>query len=88
MAVLYGILVAFLAIALMWWTDNRSEITYGMSGPMTTIITMNSTRSATEEQKAQAARDLRAFLSENDISMIKVSNGDSSPDLVVFDPTQ
>lgn len=87
LAVPYGILVAFLAIALMWWTDNRSEITYGMSGPMTTITTMNSTRSATEEQKAQAARDLRAFLSENDISMIKVSNGDSSPDLVVFDPT-
>lgn len=86
LAVPYGILVAFLAIALMWWTDNRSEITYGMSGPMTTITTMNSTRSATEEQKAQAARDLRTFLSENDISMIKVSNGDSSPDLVVFDP--
>lgn len=70
----------------MWWTDNRSEITYGMSGPMTTITMMNGTRSATAEQKAQAARDLRAFLSENDISMIKVSNGDSSPDLVVFDP--
>ena len=87
LAVPYGVLVAFLAIAFMWWTDNRSEITYGMSGPMTTITTMNSTRSATEEQKAQAARDLRAFLSENDISMIKVSNGDSSPDLVVFDPT-
>ena len=53
---------------------------------MTTITMMNGTRSATAEQKAQAARDLRAFLSENDISMIKVSNGDSSPDLVVFDP--
>lgn len=87
MAVPYGVLVAFLAIAFMWWTDNRSEITYGMSGPMTTITMMNGTRSATAEQKAQAARDLRAFLSENDISMIKVSNGDSSPDLVVFDPT-
>lgn len=86
MAVPYGVLVAFLAIAFMWWTDNRSEITYGMSGPMTTITMMNGTRSATAEQKAQAARDLRAFLSENDISMIKVSNGDSSPDLVVFDP--
>ena len=86
MAVPYGVLAAFLAIAFMWWTDNRSEITYGMSGPMTTITMMNGTRSATAEQKAQAARDLRAFLSENDISMIKVSNGDSSPDLVVFDP--
>lgn len=86
LAVPYGVLVAFLAIAFMWWTDNRSEITYGMSGPMTTITMMNGTRSATAEQKAQAARDLRAFLSENDISMIKVSNGDSSPDLVVFDP--
>ena len=86
LAVAYGILVAFLAIALMWWTDNRSEITYGMSGPMTTITLMNSGRSVTEEQQTDAARELRTFLSENDISMIKVSNGDGPPALVVFDP--
>ena len=86
LAVPYGILVAFLAIALMWWTDNRSEITYGMSGPMTTITTMNSTRSATEEQKAQAARELRTFLSENDSSSFMVSKGDCPPVLGVFDP--
>jgi len=47
---------------------------------------MNSGRSTTDEQQAEAARDLRMFLSENDISMIKVSNGDGSPNLVVFDP--
>lgn len=86
LAVAYGILVAFLAIALMWWTDNRSEITYGMSGSMTTITLMNSGRSVTEEQQTDAARELRTFLSENDISMIKVSNGDGPPALVVFDP--
>lgn len=86
LAVAYGILVAFLAIALMWWTDNRSEITYGMSGPMTTITLMNSGRSVTEEQQTDAARELRTFLSENDISMTKVSNGDGPPALVVFDP--
>lgn len=86
LAVAYGILVAFLAIALMWWTDNRSEITYGTSGPMTTITLMNSGRSVTEEQQTDAARELRTFLSENDISMIKVSNGDGPPALVVFDP--
>lgn len=86
LAVAYGILVAFLAIALMWWTDNRSEITYGMSGPMTTITLMNSGRSVTEEQQTDAARELHTFLSENDISMIKVSNGDGPPALVVFDP--
>lgn len=86
LSLFYGILVAFLAIAVMWWADNRSEITYGMSGSMTTITLMNGGHSATEEQQADAARELRAFLSENDISMIKVSNGDGSPALMVFDP--
>ena len=82
----YGVLVAFLAIALMWWSDDRYETTYGMSEPMTTITLMNSNRSVSEEQQKEAARELRAFLSENDISMIKVSEGDGSPNLVVFDP--
>ena len=70
--ILYGALVAFLAIALMWWSDDRYETTYGMSGQVTTITLMNSGRSLTGEQQETAARNLRTFLSENDVSMIKV----------------
>ena len=67
----YGALVAFLAIALMWWSDDRYETTYGMSGQVTTITLMNSGRSLTGEQQETAARNLRTFLSENDVSMIQ-----------------
>ena len=57
--ILYGALVAFLAIALMWWSDDRYETTYGMSGQVTTITLMNSGRSLTGEQQETAARNLR-----------------------------
>lgn len=84
--ILYGALVAFLAIALMWWSDDRYETTYGMSGQVTTITLMNSGRSLTGEQQETAARNLRTFLSENDVSMIKVPESHGSPSLIVFDP--
>ena len=85
LAVPYGVLIAFLAIALLWWADSRSTITYGMDGPMTTI-TLGGNNLSTEEQEIEAARELRAFLAEKDVSMIKVSEGDAPPTLVVFDP--
>jgi len=84
-AVPYGVLIAFLAIALMWWADSRSTITYGMDGPMTTIR-LEGSNASTEDQMIESARELRAFLAEKNVSMIKVSEGDAPPTLVVFDP--
>ena len=51
-----------------------------------TTITLGGSNLSTEEQEIEAARELRAFLAEKDVSMIKVSEGDAPPTLVVFDP--
>lgn len=51
-----------------------------------TIITLGGSNLSTEEQEIETARELRAFLAEKDVSMIKVSEGDAPPTLVVFDP--
>ena len=66
LAVPYGVLIAFLAIALLWWADSRSTITYSMDGPMTTI-TLGGSNLSTEEQEIETARELRAFLAEKDV---------------------
>ena len=81
-------LIAFLALAVLWWGQTRSTVTYGMPGPTTTLTLSSSARSATEEQQLTAARRLRALLTEEGVSTVKTSQGDGDPILVVLDPKQ
>ena len=88
LSVVYGMLVAFLALAALWWGQTRSTETYGIPGPTTTLTLSSSARSATEEQQLTAARQLRALLTQEGVSMVKASQGDGDPILVVLDPKQ
>ena len=88
LSVVYGMLVAFLALAVLWWGQTRSTVTYGIPGPTTTLTLSSSARSATEEQQLTAARQLRALLTQEGVSMVKTSQGDGAPILVVLDPKQ
>ena len=81
-------LVAFLALAVLWWGQTRSTATYGIPGPTTTLTLSSSARSATEEQQLTATRRLRALLTEEGVSTVKTSQGDGDPILVVLDPKQ
>lgn len=83
--------MAFLALALMWWVESESTDSYGMTGRTTTITLVDDAEVGaderpTPEKQIEAARDLRSFLEEQRVSMVKVSEGDSAPTLVVLDP--
>lgn len=80
--------VAFLVLALLWWGQARSTMTYGMPEPTTSLTLSSSARSATEDQQVTAARRLRTLLTQEGVSMVKTSQGDGDPVLVVLDPKQ
>ncbi|WP_315584966.1 hypothetical protein [Actinomyces viscosus] len=88
LAVFYGMTVAFLALAVLWWGQTRSTETYSMPEPTTTLTLTNGPHSVSEEQQVMAARRLRAALTREGVSMVKDSQGDGDPVLVVLDPEQ
>lgn len=82
----YGILVAFLIYSLIWWAEARETQTYGMKGPITTITLVSTRPEESKEQQIEAAKELRTFLENKNVGLIKQTEGDGYPSITVFDP--
>ena len=82
----YGILVAFLVYSLIWWAEARETQTYGMKNTATSITLVSTRPEESKEKQIEVAKELRTFLKSKKVGLIKQSEGDGPPSIIVFDP--
>lgn len=82
----YGTLVAFLVYSLIWWAEARETQTYGMKNTTTSITLVSTRPEESKEKQIEVAKELRTFLKSKKVGLVKQSEGDGPPSIIVFDP--
>ena len=82
----YGTLVAFLVYSLIWWAEARETQTYGMKNTATSITLVSTRPEESKEKQIEVAKELRTFLKSKKVGLVKQSEGDGPPSIIVFDP--
>lgn len=87
-AVFLGVLVAFLVWSVQWALDDRREVTFGMSGEVTTVMVYPGPQVVSPADALTAGQELRRYLADHGLSLIVASPGDGTPQMTVFDPAR
>ena len=88
---LMGVIIIFFAFAVSWVAENVHTDSFGIQGSYSSLVVQDdSTLSRADRERIEesgAISKLKDFLDRENIDIVAVPTGDSSPQVVVYSPS-